>query len=96
MADAGPHPHPHPHPRQVHTTGMDIKQYYTARAALTLGKDMTFRDYAQVEGGGRGRAAVAGLCKGAQGKRHCKRAEGHDVQGLRPGAGGSRGGIVHR
>ena len=34
---------------QVHTTGMDIKQFYTARAALTLGKDMTFRDYAQVD-----------------------------------------------
>ena len=32
---------------QVHTTGMDIKQHYTARAALTLGKDMTFRDFAQ-------------------------------------------------
>lgn len=32
---------------QVHTTGMDIKQFYTARAALTLGKDMTFRDFAQ-------------------------------------------------
>ena len=30
-----------------HTTGMDIKQFYTARAALTLGKDMTFRDLAQ-------------------------------------------------
>eukprot|EP00961_Rhodomonas_salina_P054724 735122-Rhodomonas_salina.4 len=26
---------------------MDIKQFQTARAALTLGKDMTFRDYAQ-------------------------------------------------
>ncbi len=33
--------------QKVHTTGMDIKQFYTARAALTLGKDMTFRDYAQ-------------------------------------------------
>ena len=32
---------------QVHTTGMDIKQGASARAALTLGKDMTFRDYAQ-------------------------------------------------
>jgi hypothetical protein len=32
---------------QVHTTGMDIKQGLDARAALTLGKDMTFRDYAQ-------------------------------------------------
>ena len=30
-----------------HTTGMDIKQFYTARAALTLGKDMTIRDLAQ-------------------------------------------------
>lgn len=26
---------------------MDIKQELSARAALTLGKDMTFRDYAQ-------------------------------------------------
>ena len=32
---------------QVHTTGMDIKQVLDARAVLTLGKDMTFRDYAQ-------------------------------------------------
>ena len=32
---------------QVHTTGMDIKQCADACAALTLGKDMVFRDYAQ-------------------------------------------------
>jgi len=32
---------------QVHTTGMDIEQLMNARAALTLGKDMTWRDYAQ-------------------------------------------------
>lgn len=32
---------------QVHTTGMDIKQSPTARAVVTIGKDMTFRDYAQ-------------------------------------------------
>ena len=32
---------------QVHTTGMDIKHVVNARAALTLGKDMTFRDFAQ-------------------------------------------------
>jgi len=32
---------------QIHTTGMDIPQTINARAALTLGKDMTFRDYAQ-------------------------------------------------
>ena len=32
---------------QVHTTGMDIKQAPDARAVLTIGKDMTFRDYAQ-------------------------------------------------
>lgn len=32
---------------QIHTTGMDIVQCIDARAALTLGKDMTFRDYAQ-------------------------------------------------
>lgn len=32
---------------QIHTTGMDIKQSPNARAVLTIGKDMTFRDYAQ-------------------------------------------------
>jgi hypothetical protein len=32
---------------QVHTTGMDIPQTLNAMAAVTLGKDMTFRDYAQ-------------------------------------------------
>eukprot|EP01006_Ploeotia_vitrea_P035367 TRINITY_DN65862_c6_g2_i1.p1 TRINITY_DN65862_c6_g2~~TRINITY_DN65862_c6_g2_i1.p1 ORF type:complete len:1048 (-),score=628.07 TRINITY_DN65862_c6_g2_i1:58-3024(-) len=32
---------------QVHTTGMDIKQALNASAVLTLGKDMTFRDYSQ-------------------------------------------------
>ncbi|KAG5189405.1 hypothetical protein JKP88DRAFT_301998, partial [Tribonema minus] len=32
---------------QVHTTGMDIKQALSCTAAVTLGKDMTFRDYAQ-------------------------------------------------
>jgi hypothetical protein len=32
---------------QVHTTGMDIKQAPSARAVLTLGKDMVFRDLAQ-------------------------------------------------
>uniref|UniRef100_A0A0G4IG68 ubiquitinyl hydrolase 1 n=1 Tax=Chromera velia CCMP2878 TaxID=1169474 RepID=A0A0G4IG68_9ALVE len=32
---------------QVHTTGQDIKQGIGARAFLTVGKDMVFRDYAQ-------------------------------------------------
>jgi len=32
---------------QIHTTGMDIKHCLSARAALTLGKDMVFRDLAQ-------------------------------------------------
>ena len=32
---------------QIHTTGMDIKHGLSAAAALTLGKDMTFRDLAQ-------------------------------------------------
>ena len=32
---------------QVHTTGMDIPQPLAACAALTLGKDMSWRDYAQ-------------------------------------------------
>jgi len=31
----------------IHTTGMDIKHALSARAALTLGKDCTFRDLAQ-------------------------------------------------
>eukprot|EP01047_Picozoa_sp_COSAG01_P047579 COSAG01_NODE_4559_length_4922_cov_3.073813_1_plen_1390_part_10 len=32
---------------QIHTTGMDIKHVVNARAAITLGKDMVFRDYVQ-------------------------------------------------
>lgn len=32
---------------QVHTTGTDIQHIQTATAAITLGKDMTLRDYAQ-------------------------------------------------
>ena len=32
---------------QVHTTGMDIKHTLDARAMVTLGKDMTLRDFAQ-------------------------------------------------
>lgn len=32
---------------QVHCTGMDIKQALQAKAAITLGKDMTLRDYSQ-------------------------------------------------
>lgn len=32
----------------VHTTGMDIRQAANAHAVITLGKDMTLRDYAQV------------------------------------------------
>ncbi len=32
---------------QIHTTGIDIKHAPNACAVLTLGKDMTFRDYAQ-------------------------------------------------
>jgi hypothetical protein len=32
---------------QIHTTGMDIPQVLNAKAVCTLGKDMTFRDYAQ-------------------------------------------------
>ena len=45
---------------QVHTTGMDVPQPLGARAALTLGKDMTFRDFAQgafrMRGIGRGQS----------------------------------------
>ena len=32
---------------QVHTTGMDIKHSLDARAIVTVGKDMTLRDFAQ-------------------------------------------------
>jgi len=43
---------------QIHTTGIDIPHARTARAALTIGKDSTFRDYAQgayrMRGVGRG------------------------------------------
>lgn len=33
---------------QVHTTGVDIKQSPNVRALVTLGKDATLRDFAQV------------------------------------------------
>ena len=32
---------------QIHTTGMDVRMVINAKACQTLGKDMTFRDYAQ-------------------------------------------------
>lgn len=35
------------HPSPLVSAGMDIKQDLSAVAAVTLGKDMTFRDYAQ-------------------------------------------------
>ena len=45
---------------QIHTTGIDIKQTPNAIAAMTLGKDMTFRDFAQgafrMRGIGRGQS----------------------------------------
>lgn len=31
----------------VHTTGIDVKQSLDATAVVTLGKDLTLRDYAQ-------------------------------------------------
>ena len=43
---------------QVHTTGMDIKHHDSAVAALTLGKDMVFRDLAQ------GAFRMRGIAKG--------------------------------
>ena len=46
----------------VHTTGMDIKQSLLARAVITLGKDMTLRDFAQgayrMRGIGKGQTLV--------------------------------------
>ncbi|RLN51178.1 hypothetical protein BBJ28_00003521 [Nothophytophthora sp. Chile5] len=47
---------------QVHTTGMDIKQFVNARAVVTLGKDMTFRDYAQGAYRMRGIATGQSIC----------------------------------
>ena len=43
---------------QAHTTGMDIKHHDAAVAALTLGKDMVFRDLAQ------GAFRMRGIAKG--------------------------------
>ena len=43
---------------QVHTTGMDISHVLNATAVLTLGKDMTFRDYVQ------GAFRMRGIAKG--------------------------------
>ena len=43
---------------QVHSTGVDVAQTLSAQAAMTLGKDMTFRDFAQ--GAFRMRAVGAG------------------------------------
>ena len=43
---------------QIHTTGMDINHALNARAALTLGKDMVFRDLAQ------GAFRMRGIAKG--------------------------------
>ena len=45
---------------QVHTTGMDIQHMLTAKAVLTLGKDMVFRDFAQ------GAFRMRGIGKGQQ------------------------------
>lgn len=83
---------------QCHTTGMDIAQHYTARAAITLGKDMTFRDYAQgayrMRGIGKGQTLVvivipevAGLvestCAAARGGVRAKLQGGASQEGLR-------------
>ncbi len=43
---------------QIHTTGMDIKNHDRARALITVGKDTTFRDFAQ------GAYRMRGLAKG--------------------------------
>ena len=43
---------------QVHTTGMDIGHVVNARGVITLGKDSTFRDYAQ------GAFRMRGIAKG--------------------------------
>merc|ERR1719171_3002128 len=64
----------------IHTTGMDIKQPLACTACLTLGKDMTLRDYAQgayrMRGIGQGQrielflpAEVAALISEALGRR---------------------------
>eukprot|EP00954_Amorphochlora_amoebiformis_P010951 855391-Amorphochlora_amoeboformis.AAC.1 len=46
---------------QVHTTGMDIKHKLDAIAVLTIGKDMTWRDYAQAAYRMRGIAKGQGI-----------------------------------
>ena len=45
---------------QIHTTGMDIQHMLSAKAVLTLGKDMVFRDFAQ------GAFRMRGIGKGQQ------------------------------
>lgn len=47
------------------TSGMDIKQGLSAVAAVTLGKDMTFRDYAQ------GAFRMRGIGKGQKVQVRC-------------------------
>eukprot|EP00796_Vickermania_ingenoplastis_P003610 gene3610-2550_t len=47
---------------QVHTTGTDVKQVASATAVMTLGKDLTFRDYAQAAYRMRGLGKGQRLC----------------------------------
>lgn len=83
---------------QCHTTGMDIAQHYTARAAITLGKDMTFRDFAQgsyrMRGIGKGQTLailvipevtglVEGSCAGGRGGVRSTLSGGANEEALR-------------
>ena len=52
---------------QVHTTGMDIKQALDAVAVVTLGKDMTLRDYSQVSWLARELGSVGLTIRGGRG-----------------------------
>ena len=77
---------------QIHTTGMDIKHCLSARAALTLGKDMVFRDLAQgafrMRGIGEGQTVTLLVIPEVQELMHRQLAKA----GCRPPAGGGAGG----
>ena len=73
---------------QVHTTGMDIPQPLAACAMLTLGKDLTWRDYAQ------GAFRMRGIKGGSkdEGQTCCSCAAGAEADRRRVAAAGGAGG----
>jgi hypothetical protein len=70
---------------QIHTTGMDIQHTLTARAALTLGKDMVFRELAQgayrMRGIGQGQCVTMFVIPEVQQlmKRQLRKVDGYDA-----------------